>query len=178
MICRKQRIWNNGLLITLQPLTPRYSRDSDKWIRLPYLGKVSHSIARFLRRGGRTPAFYTLHTLRHYSLVKDKEEEAQKSGIYVISCGDCTAKYIGQTGRCLSDRLKEHIRAYEKRDPQESSFARHILETHHNIQKASIKLLHTATKDRVMNKLEEFEIYSALQDDDSVLLNCNQKRAF
>ena len=53
--------------------------------------------------------------------------------MYQISCKDCPAQYIGQTGRHLGDRLKEHKRATQKGYQLESGVAEHALDTGHNI---------------------------------------------
>ena len=36
--------------------------------------------------------------------------------IYCISCSKCCKLYIGETGRCLSDRFAEHIRSVRNND--------------------------------------------------------------
>jgi hypothetical protein len=54
----------------------------------------------------------------------------EKSGIYKITCQSCQKVYIGQTGRNLKTRFKEHIRSirYKKDD---SAYAQHILNRGH-----------------------------------------------
>ena len=53
-----------------------------------------------------------------------------KSGIvYQISCQDCTASYIGQTGRNLSQRITEHRRAVKKTDTFSSAMSEHVCQT-------------------------------------------------
>ena len=39
---------------------------------------------------------------------KTKIPQPNQSGVYEINCEDCEAVYIGQTGRSLEKRLKEH----------------------------------------------------------------------
>ena len=39
----------------------------------------------------------------------------EKCGVvYELSCKDCDSMYIGETGRWLSDRIKEHKKDVEK----------------------------------------------------------------
>ena len=53
--------------------------------------------------------------------------------VYQISCKECEAKYIGQTGRHLGERLKEHKRATKKGYYLESGVAEHVVDTGHQI---------------------------------------------
>ena len=46
---------------------------------------------------------------------KDRpSEEKQTNVVYQINCADCSWKYIGETGRSLQTRKKEHIRDVKK----------------------------------------------------------------
>ena len=65
---------------------------------------------------------------------KDKDQSEDQSGVvYQISCKECSAKYIGQTGRQLGERLKEHKRATQKGYYLESGVAEHVINTGHDI---------------------------------------------
>ena len=45
---------------------------------------------------------------------KDRAHESEKAGVvYHIHCAVCPATYVGQTGRRLTQRLKEHRHAVE-----------------------------------------------------------------
>ena len=61
-------------------------------------------------------AFYPAHTLRHTTSVKDLAPLMAKTGVYKITCGACGAFYVGQTGRSLDQRIKEHLDAFNKED--------------------------------------------------------------
>ena len=50
-----------------------------------------------------------------------------------ISCEHCDSCYIGQTGRTLEHRIKEHRRAYTQADSFNSAVAEHSMETMHKI---------------------------------------------
>ena len=72
---------------------------------------------------------------------KDREKELNKSGVvYQISCQDCEAQYVGQTGRHLGERLKEHQRATRKGYYLESGVAEHVVDSGHSID-WSVKVL-------------------------------------
>ena len=50
--------------------------------------------------------------------VKDPTPLFSRSGVYLLECDECSSKYVGQTGRALDSRVKEHegeIRSIQKR---------------------------------------------------------------
>ena len=54
--------------------------------------------------------FKSKHTLRE-SLMKVRSvrpSETKKGSVYEVPCIDCGKVYIGETGRNLQERLKEH----------------------------------------------------------------------
>ena len=72
---------------------------------------------------------------------KDREDTEDQAGVvYQISCKDCPAQYVGQTGRHLRDRLKEHKRATTRGYELESGVAEHVMDTNHEID-WSVKVL-------------------------------------
>ena len=54
--------------------------------------------------------------------------------VYRIPCQDCDKTYIGQTGRTLEHRVKEHKRAYTSANSLNSAVAEHSLEHGHCIK--------------------------------------------
>ena len=38
---------------------------------------------------------------------------SDSTGVYSIFCNDCKQVYVGQTGRSLHERIKEHRQFYE-----------------------------------------------------------------
>jgi hypothetical protein len=55
-----------------------------------------------------------------------------RSGVYQLTCPDCSMKYIGQTGRPFSVRYKEHNIEYTHDNPK-SKFSEKLLQAHHSI---------------------------------------------
>jgi hypothetical protein len=67
--------------------------------------------------------------------------------------------YIGQTGRKLSTRYKEHIRSI-RFNKDESPFAQHILNKQHQYGPMTImEMVERAKKGSIMNIKENFHIY-------------------
>jgi hypothetical protein len=67
-----------------------------------------------------TPFLYIQKCRDH----KDSVNESQKPGVYRIPC-ECGLVYIGETGRNLSVRLKEHKTNCEKAEQDKSAVAKH-----------------------------------------------------
>ena len=56
--------------------------------------------------------------------------------MYKIDCEDCDAKYVGETGRALNARLKEHRR------PRTSHVGKHLKEHQHQFKDQDVAVLH------------------------------------
>jgi len=72
-----------------------------KWIRDPFIGKLSYKIARLLQKIGYNVAFYSLFKIRSLCKLKDAIPIWDRSAVYKIECCMCKSAYIGQTGRSL-----------------------------------------------------------------------------
>lgn len=114
-------------------------------------------LARDLRRYGYKPAFYPVTTLRSLSTLKDTTPMEEKAGVYKITCGECPAFYIGQTGRTLSTRTEEHKSAFYSKTPSKSAVGFHCLTFNHDPEKINAKILHPQGKSQRLNCLEEIE---------------------
>ena len=72
--------------------------------------------------------------------------------IYCITCTLCKKIYIGETGRRLADRFREHLRGVEKNDTNASKpVARHFNlpnHSHHNMTICGLSLHHRNTESR------------------------------
>ena len=93
---------------------------------------------------------------------KDAIPTLERSGVYQLKC-ECSAVYIGQTGRKLRDRLKEHIACYKNQNLN-SNFAKHLIDTGHNSD-FSPELLHCEGKGPRLDALEQLEIFKCVNND-------------
>ena len=110
-------------------------KDSNQRVVLPFVNSIASCLKRAFYNKGVDLAFKSPNTLRN-KLVhpKDKSDKGDKTGImYKIPCNDCEDTYIGETGRSLKDRLKEHKRAFRLNYPTQSAVAEHAIDTGHNI---------------------------------------------
>ena len=133
--------------------------------RLPFIGNTSYKIKNILRTENIKTAFYNPYTLKN-TLVNNKlikKDIFQNSGVYEISCSDCVATYIGQTGRNFNLRFKEHYKALINKKSN-SNVAKHCLEMNYNIDIKNLKIKHICKKGLKMDFLESLEIQKALNE--------------
>ena len=79
---------------------------------------MSERIARILRPHNITVAHKPSTTLRDVlTKVKDPSPINSRAGaVYEIPCAECPASYVGETGRTLECRIKEHKRSIANED--------------------------------------------------------------
>ena len=99
---------------------------------LPYIKGVSEVLRRCLQQQGVRTVFKSDTTLRSY-LVRPKdalEPDKQEGVVYKIPC-ECGKVYIGETGRAMKDRIKEHDRDIRLAHTQTSAVSEHANKTGH-----------------------------------------------
>ena len=87
--------------------------------------------------------------------------------MYQISCRNCDAIYIGETGRSVKTRKKEHVSAARNFDSEKSALCQHVLEHDHVIDWENVKILksephanrrRTAKSFLINQKVKEFSV--------------------
>jgi len=88
------------------------------------------------------------------------DQQYQQSGIYCLTCPDCSMKYIGQTGRSFRKHFQEHFHDF-KYNVRKSNFATHLLDHNHSIGPINeiMSILHTSNKGRSMDTIERLHIF-------------------
>lgn len=94
-------------------------------IILPYVKGLTENVANLISRKIGNPLGYIPFT-RMADILTNHKDKSQplNSGVYSIKCS-CGHIYIGQTGRELTERLKEHKRHCKNCDSQ-SAVAEHV----------------------------------------------------
>ena len=87
------------------------------------------------------------------------------NGVYKLSCNNCSAIYIGETGRQIGIRVKEHTHKNGT-----SAFSQHLKFNNHTLNTSSgIKILHQLAKSQKMILLETYEIKKAKNKNQNIL---------
>ena len=59
--------------------------------------------------------------------------EQKRSLVYQISCRDCNAVYVGETGRSVRTRKREHTDAVKTFNAKKSALSQHVMDFVHRI---------------------------------------------
>ena len=84
-----------------------------------------------------------------------------KSGVYQLTCQDCSKKYIGQTSRLFHVKFQEHFRDFKYKNGK-SNFAQHLTDKGHSISPMEdvMEILHVTKKGNMINTLKKFHTYN------------------
>ena len=96
----------------------------------------------------------------------DKQDILQKSGVYQLKCLKCNAIYIGETGRQIKTRIKEH-----KKDYVRSNMGRHLNTMNHKLDEDDIRILHHTSKGLLQSTWEAYEIEKCFRKNKELCLN-------
>ena len=168
-----RQYYNNNIIKIIYP----HSSTKPRFVTIQYNTEHVQVLSPILKNHGMQLAYRSNHNLKS-SLMnnKIKPPDLAKSGVYKINCDICNKIYIGQSGRKISDRLKEHIK--DKNSPM----GIHLADTGHTINNNNIQLLHHVHKSQKMNLLEEMEIQRHKLTQPDLLLNdiiySNKNRLF
>ncbi|XP_068708218.1 uncharacterized protein [Montipora foliosa] len=131
---------SNGYLSFLQKITKTRKPSSNaeptiEWATavLPYVKGLSQQLRRCQQQQRIRAVFKSETTLRsHLVRPKDAVEPTKQDGVvYRIPC-ECGEVYIGETGRPMQDRMKEHERDIRLARTQTSAVSEHANNTGHN----------------------------------------------
>jgi hypothetical protein len=117
---------------------------------LPFVGTVFNRISRVLAQ--HSIKSVGLPHMKFSSLLHPVKDHLglRTPEVYRIPC-ECGRVYIGQTGRSVDIRLKEHQRHIRLQHPDKSAIAEHSIDQGHRIQFHSSSIL--ATKSRYMDHI-------------------------
>ena len=79
---------------------------------------------------------------KYIKIEKDINTHTSKSNVvYKISCNNCDASYVGQTGRQLKSRITEHRNHIRHKTSVRSVITEHSLQCNHEFQWDYVKIL-------------------------------------
>ena len=137
--------------------TPDTPNITKKIIKVQYRGKSTEHYARALHKiNAPCTMVMTLRKLKTaLPSLKPPVEKVLKSGIvYELQCPRCSACYVGQTGRHLQVRLREHLL---RPGPMNTHLHQCSITT---ITDEDVRILHTTTRDeRYLLALEALHIW-------------------
>ena len=108
-------------------------------IALPYIKGLSENLQRLFKNHNISTYHKPFNSIRN-NLVKpkDKIQKEQQCGlIYHITCKDCDETYVGETGRNMGIRFKEHT----SRKGTNSAVKEHLEATKHTCTLEEVKVL-------------------------------------
>ena len=66
-------------------------------------------LAHFKHKGFKLSSNQSRALKQELTHLKDKQQTQNEAGVvYGLPCGDCSAMYVGETGRQVKDRMREH----------------------------------------------------------------------
>jgi hypothetical protein len=106
---------------------------------LPYLRGLSEKLTHIFRQHGVSTYHKPFNTIKaQLPSPKDKSPDGSKCGvIYQVQCPQCQYSYVGETGRTLATRIKEHLNP--KRTP--TAIGEHMRDTGHTISDKDFKVV-------------------------------------
>ena len=93
-----------------------------------------------LLRESQSRLVFKYHNKIGSKLINNNPQPVTSCGVYKIPCGDCPKFYIGETGRDLSVRIKEHVKDIEHNKP-ESGVVTHVNATGHYFDFAGANII-------------------------------------
>ena len=117
------------------------------YVSIPYVKGTSETFRRILAPLDIKTTFRPNNTLRQMLVhPKDPTPLQDKAGVvHKIPCSSFPRVYIGQTGRTLGQRVKEHQRSVRDKKIATSALAEHSERTGHTIDWTRTKVLDNCT---------------------------------
>ena len=110
-------------------------------ISMPYIQGVSEPIARLLRKHNVIVAHSSRSLKRTLINVKEKSEPGElKGAVYKIEC-ECGDSYVGESGRPMAVRMKEHKADMVHGRTKTSATAHHAYQCKKDIDPLNAKIL-------------------------------------
>jgi transposase-like protein len=142
-------------------------QNGSKWVKFTYIRKETTFITKLLKNSSINVSYTTHNTISKLLSQQStpKQNKFDGSGIYKLTCPDCSMKYVGQTGRSFRTGFSEHFRDFKYAN-HKSKFAQHLLDNNHSFGPIDniLEVLHSTSKGKLMDTLEKFHIYKITRE--------------
>jgi len=118
---------------------------SRNWVTFTFHSPSVYKITNLFKRTNLKIAFRPTNTT--YQQLSNETNNPNPTGIYQLKCNTCNRVYVGQSGRPITTRHREHLR-YIKNNNSTSAYAMHILDNRHEFGpvQETLKLLKPSSK--------------------------------
>ncbi len=146
-----------------QNCQPHAKQQQTKLPPFTYTGRHTNDFTKLFRNTNINVAYKTQNTICKILAQHNTNSNIDKfstCGMYQLTCIDCNMKYVGQRGRPLRVRYREHFRDF-KFGNGNSKFAQNLIEHKHSIGPID-KITHTfhfVNKGSMLDTLEKDHIY-------------------
>ena len=130
-------IYSTGTPSNSEPKNTPHAEE--KKLFIPFITNFSYKLQHKAKQMNVQTIFTKSNSLRDY-FVQVKSKSKPRKRIYSQPCAICGKNYIGETGRLLSTRLKEHQSAV-RLSPDRSAIATHINDLAHAIDWSACRVL-------------------------------------
>ena len=130
------------------------------YISVPYISGTSEKLKRIFHKYNVEVAHKPSRNLRsELCCLKDRRTNDEKSGVvYRIGCKDCDAKYVGETGRQVRDRMSEHQRDIRNKKSA-SKVYEHVRNTGHSFNFEDVSVLDNCAHRKTRLHLESIHTF-------------------
>ena len=150
------------------PLTVTTVKKDHKYVKLPYMGKLSFDLRKQLKTLLQTNypqikftfVFTNTNTIGNFLKQRvNRSTDLVSNVVYLFTCPDCQARYVGSTTRWLRDRVLEHkgLSTRTRRqlaNPSFSSIREHSREHSHPFSTTDFSILtsHSSRHDLIISE--------------------------
>lgn len=135
--------------------------EKSSYISVPYIPGTSERLRKIFRKYNVEVAHKPIRKLRNeLCRLKDTRRTDEKAGVvYKIECGDCNAKYVGETGRQVKDRMAEHQRDIRNKKAA-SKVYEHVKETGYSFKFDQVSVLDNCPQRKTRLHLESIYTFN------------------
>ena len=153
---------------------------NQSYVSIPYIPGVSERIRRIFKKYDLKVAHQPTRKLRNeLCRLKDRRPVQERAGVvYKLDCEDCDAKYVGETGRQVRDRMAEHKRDISSKKKASKAYE-HVSRTGHRFKFDEVSILDNCSNKKTRLHLESIHTFQQNNSiNRSLILNTAYKPLF